>query len=125
MNRKSAILLSGLTPLALAASQPSVLSQISGGLWEVSGAAGAPATRLCVANPAALAQIEHRGGSCTRTIVRNDAQSAIIEYSCGPRGFGHSELRVLTPRSVRIETQGIASNVPFSYVAQARRKADC
>ena len=125
MTRKSTILLCGLMPLALAASRQPVLSQVSGGLWEISGRPGARATQLCVAAPALLAQIEHRGPGCTRTVVRNDPSLAVVEYSCGARGFGHSEFRVLTPRSLRIETQGISNGVPFSYVVQARRKAEC
>ena len=113
-------------PLTLAAaSSPSVLAQISSGLWEISGQRGAPATRLCVAQPPLLAQVEHRSARCTRTVLRNDSTSAVIEYNCAGAGFGHSKITMLTPRSVRIETQGIADHAPFGYVVQARRVGNC
>jgi hypothetical protein len=111
--------------IAGGASSPSVLSQISSGLWEISGKGGAPTTRLCIAQPPLLAQIEHRSAKCTRTVVRDDSDSAVIEYACAGGGFGHSEVTVLTPRSVRIETQGIADSAPFAYVAHARRIGAC
>lgn len=111
--------------LLAAASQPAVLSQIAGGLWEISGQRGVPARRVCIAQAPLLAQVEHGPAGCTRTILRNDSASAVIEYSCGKRGFGHSEITMLTPRSVRIDTQGIADNAPFGYVAQARRVGIC
>ena len=36
-----------------------------------------------------------------------------------------SKIDVLTPRSIRIETQGIADDLPFNYVIQARRVGEC
>ena len=111
--------------LLAAAAPPSVLSQIRGGLWEISGSRGAPATRLCIAHPPILAQVEHRNARCTRTILRNDSATAIIEYRCAGGGFGHSRITMITPRSVRIETQGISDGAPFGYVAQARRVGNC
>lgn len=112
--------------LALAgASKPSVLAQIHIGLWEISGPRLAPAVRLCVAQPPVLAQVEHRGAKCTRTVLRDDSGSALVEYSCAAAGFGHSKITMLTPRSVRIETQGIADYAPFSYVVHARRVGNC
>jgi len=113
-------------PLALAgASTPSVLSQITSGLWEITGERGASATRVCVREPSLLAQVEHRSAKCTQTVLRNDSASAIIEYSCAADGFGHSKITMLTPRSVRIETQGIADYAPFGYVVHARRVGNC
>ncbi len=116
----------GVLCLALAgASTPSVLSQIRSGLWEIAGQRGAPATRLCVARPPLLAQVEHRAAACTRTVLRDDSALALIDYSCGGTGFGQSKITMLTPRSVRIETQGIADRAPFAYVVHARRVGNC
>ena len=113
-------------PLSLgAASTPSVLAQTTGGLWEFSGKSGTPPTRRCILRPPLLAQVEHGSAKCTRTVIRNDSASAVIEYSCAGAGSGHSEITVLTPRSVRIDTQGIAGQAPFGYVVQARRVGDC
>jgi hypothetical protein len=114
--------LSGLG--VIAAAGPSALSQAQGGLWEVSRP-GSPPVRLCIANPQALAQFEHRRASCSRTVIRESGLSARIHYTCGGRGFGESSLTLVTPRSLRVETQGITGDGPFNYVFQARRVGDC
>jgi|SRR5579884_3659920 len=115
----------GVLTLA-AAAQPSAFAQTQAGVWEISGAPGAKAPlRQCVANVAALAEFEHRGKNCSPKILSNNANSIVIEYSCGAAGFGRSQVDVITPRSLRIDTQGISGGLPFSYVLQARRIDDC
>lgn len=108
------------------AQQSSALSQVQAGLWEISGAPGGAApVRQCVADIPALAQFEHRGRICSATIVKDAGSSVLIEYRCGAAGFGRSQVDVITPRSLRIDTQGISNQLPFSYVLQARRLGDC
>ena len=115
----------GVLTLA-AAVQPSALMQTQAGLWEISGAPGTKAPlRQCVADVAALAQFEHRGRNCSPKVISNGPTSAVIEYSCGNAGFGRTQVEMITPRSLRIETQGISAGLPFSYVLQARRIDDC
>jgi len=113
--------------LALAAAQaPSPLVQASPGLWEISGFEGAKSPiRQCVSDIAVLAQFEHRGRACSRKVISSDQSSTVIEYRCAGAGFGHSKINVITPRNLRIETQGISDNLPFGYVLQARRVGDC
>ena len=72
-----------------------------------------------------LARFEHRGRNCSAKTVREAGSTSVIEYVCGSAGFGHSEVNVITPRSLRIETQGISQGLPFNYVLQAHRIADC
>lgn len=123
---KRLILASAIALPALAAAPPSALSQVSGGLWEVTGAPGADAPqRLCVADVRALAEYEHRGKTCTRSVLSDKGASALISYSCGNAGFGQAQIDVITPRSLRISTQGISDQLPFNYVLQARRVGDC
>ena len=113
------------TLLALtAAVRPSVFTQTSGGLWEISRSDGGR-RNLCVADPAVLAQYEHLKGRCSREVVRDRQRIAEINYSCSGGGFGQSRVEQITPRSLRIETQGISGNAPFHYVLQARRIGDC
>lgn len=109
-----------------AARRPAALAQASGGLWEISGAPGArgPA-RLCIADPAALAQFEHRGKPCTRVVISDAPPATVIHYTCPRGGFGRSKMTVITPRSIRIETQGISGDLPFNYLLQARRVGEC
>jgi hypothetical protein len=109
-----------------AAQQPPALAQTQPGLWEISGLPGSRLpVRQCVADIAALARIEHRSKPCASKLLKNAGSSAQIEYSCGSAGFGHSELQVITPRSLRISTQGISDGLPFNYVLQAHRVDDC
>ena len=110
--------------LAAAAATPSVLTQVAGGQWEITRSGQAPVL-LCIANPAILAQFENREGKCTRNVVRDGGSAATIHYSCAGGGFGQSDIKVLTPRSLRVETQGISDNAPFKYTFQARRVGDC
>ena len=103
-----------------------MFSQAQPGLWELSGAPGLKApVRQCVADVQLLARFEHRSKSCTSRIIRQSGSMAKIHYSCGAAGFGHSEVTALTPRSLRIATQGISDGLPFNYVVQARRVDDC
>src|SRR5690349_1365270 len=125
--RRSVILALGLAvPVAASAAVPSALQKVAGGLWEISGAPGAQApVRQCVTDVLALAEYEHRGKPCSRSVIHDGPSSTKLNYQCGPAGFGESEVDVITPRSLRIATQGISDQLPFSYVLQARRVGDC
>jgi hypothetical protein len=115
-----------LPAAALLAAQPSALANVAGGLWEISGAPGTHApVRLCVGNVLALAQYEHRGRNCSRSVISDNGSSTKINYKCGAAGFGETEIEVITPRSLRISTQGISDQLPFNYVLQARRIGEC
>ncbi len=120
-------LFAGTAALALVAAQPpSGLALAQPGLWEISGVPGAATPlRQCVGDVAVLARFEHRAKACTARTLRESGDSTQIDYSCGPAGFGHSDVTLLTPRSLRIGTQGISDGLPFNYVLQARRIADC
>jgi hypothetical protein len=114
----------GLT-LAAAPRAPA-WAQAQAGLWEITGAPGSKApVRQCIADVGVLAEFEHRGKNCSPKAISNNANSTVLEYSCGSAGFGRTEVDVITPRSLRIDTQGISAQMPFGYVLQARRVGDC
>ena len=125
--RRLVILAGAAVPAAaLAATPPSALAQVAGGLWEVSGVPGAQApVRQCFTDVLTFAQFEHRTRNCSRTVLSDKDGSTVINYRCGPSNFGQSEIDVITPRSLRIATQGISDQLPFNYVLQARRVGDC
>jgi hypothetical protein len=109
-----------------AAQLPSALAQSTPGLWEVTGLPDSNVPiRQCIADVTALAQFEHRRKVCKRSVIRDSGSATVISYSCGNGEFGQSTLTVLTPRSLKIETQGIADQLPFKYTIQARRVGDC
>lgn len=107
-----------------AAASPSILAGVEPGLWEISRS-GAATQKICFADPAELAQFEHRGTKCTREVVRESGSTAVVNYTCPDGGFGHTTMTVITPRSLRIETQGIADSAPFKYKIQARLAGNC
>jgi hypothetical protein len=81
--------------------------------------------RECFADGATLAQFEHRARKCSRHVLSSSGSSMLVDYSCSGRDFGRSKMTAFTPRSLRIETQGISDGLPFHYVLQARRVGDC
>jgi hypothetical protein len=125
---RSLILFAALGALTLltAAQQPSALNMTSAGDWELTGVQGTKAPlRQCVSDLMMLTQFEHRAHHCTSTVISDRGNSTIVQYTCGAAGFGRTQIDVLTPRSLRISTQGISDNLPFNYVMQARRVGDC
>src|SRR6266550_4540404 len=123
----SLVAAAGVVMLTLTGAQlPPALGMTSPGDWELSGVPGAKAPlRQCVVDLMALAQFEHRGRHCTSQVISDHGSSTIVQYSCGAAGFGRTQIDVLTPRSLRISTQGISDSLPFNYVLQARRMGDC
>ena len=113
--------------IVLIAAQPlPTFAQEQAGIWDVSGLPGVNSpVRQCIADVLALARFEHRSKPCTARVLKNAGGEASVEYSCGAAGFGHADLQVITPRSIRIATQGISDGLPFNYVLQARRVGDC
>ena len=107
-----------------AAGRPAVFTQTSGGLWEISRANGGR-RNICIPDPIVLAQYENLRASCSRDVIRNQQARAEIHYTCAGGAFGQSTVELITPRSLRIETQGISGNAPFHYVLQARRIGNC
>lgn len=127
MRRALAIGLASAAVLLVGAGQrPRALAPTSGGIWEISGIPGADGpVRQCVADTAVLARIEHRGQNCTQVMIEDNPSTTVIHYTCPRGGFGRTEMTLITPRSLRIATQGISNNLPFNFVAQARRVGAC
>jgi hypothetical protein len=112
--------------LLVAATVPHALAPAAGGLWEVSRSAnGHNPTRICVMSPDLLANFEHRQQRCARKVVSDSGTETLISYNCPGGGFGQSKMTLITPRSLRIDTQGISDNFPFHYQLYARRVGDC
>jgi len=130
MRRTGRVALLGLMAMSAGAvaavTAPRALAPALGGMWEVSrSATGHNPTRICVASPDLLAQFEHRQQRCQRTVVSDGGAEAVISYNCPGGGFGQSKLTLITPRTLRIDTQGISDNLPFHYQLHARRIGSC
>lgn len=94
------------------------------GLWQVRED-GQAAHKMCVSDPSTLVQLRHANMSCSRLVIANQPGAATVHYSCPGAGWGRTTLKVVTPRAVTIDTQGIADNAPFAFTADARRVGDC
>ena len=95
------------------------------GEWAIGKTAAEAGERLCLSDPAVLMQWEHRGKQCTRVIVTSSLDHAEVHYTCVGGGFGSSRVQVLTPRAIKIATQGISDGFPFAYSVHARRVGAC
>jgi len=109
--------------LLVSASLP--LAMAGPGEWEIGKSASGRGERVCLPDPALLMQWEHRAKPCKRTIVNPSIDRAEVHYTCAGGDFGTSRLQVLTPRSIRVDTQGIAGGLPFGYQIHARRLGNC
>ncbi|HEU0133670.1 MAG TPA: hypothetical protein VFR28_02525 [Allosphingosinicella sp.] len=101
-----------------------VLSKLERGRWQLRSSEG-PERSICIGDPAVLVQLEHQGVSCGHEILANEAAATTVQYTCSGRGFGHTRIRLETPRLARIETQGLADGRPFSYRVEARKVGSC
>ena len=120
------LVLVGVPAHGLAVSDIAALAKIERGRWEVvrSGADKTPRS-LCLGDPMLLTQLEHGPGACTRELVESADGGGTVQYRCAGRGFGHTRIRIETPRWVRVDTQGIVDGRPFAWRGEARRVGRC
>lgn len=102
------------------------LDQIEAGQWQLQevGRSGAP-RQMCIADPAALIQLEHAGVHCTRIVVSDEPRSATVHYTCPGAGNGRTTIRLETRSAFHIDTQGIAGGAPFDMAFEAKRMGAC
>jgi len=106
------------------ASLPSAM--IGPGEWLISRTlADEGGEKICLTDPALLMQWEHRTRQCTRVILTSSADRAEVQYTCTGGEFGTSRVEMLTPRSVKINAQGISDGYPFAFTLHARRVGPC
>jgi hypothetical protein len=127
-----AALLAALPAYAFATADPAdpddraALAELETGRWAVRDLdAGVEREAVCIGDPLLLARLEHAGASCTTEVLASGPKRAIVQYTCPGHGFGHSTLKVETPRLARIDSQGISDNRPFAFRAEARRTGPC
>ena len=105
------------------ASLPSAM--VGPGEWEVSASVGGTGEKVCLSDPGLLAQWEHRTKQCARVILSSTADRADVHYTCVGGGFGTSKVEELTPRSIKIDSQGISDGYPFARTIYAHRIGAC
>lgn len=103
-----------------------MLDRLTPGLWEIRMRdGGGPAERVCLDDGRRLIQLRHPNQVCRQFVVEDGPASVTVHYTCPGQGSGRTHLRFETPQLVQIESTGFASQLPFDFVAEARRTGDC
>ena len=121
------LVLSGAAAVAAQASGATlpVLGRLEPGLWELRSIGGrARFAPVCLGDPAALVQLQHRRAGCTRSVVAQARDRVEVRYTC-PAAFGHTSIRVEGARLAQIESEGVDNGVPFGFRLEARRVGRC
>jgi hypothetical protein len=130
--KRIAASLAGLAGLALvgAAPQPAkpvrALKGVAPGLWEVSpSATGHGSRRICFSDLLALANAGHPRERCRRTVLSDAPGKVVLDLVCEGGDTGRARLSVTTPRSIKVDVQGIHRGLPFAFPLYARRVGQC
>ncbi len=108
------------------APQTSVLATIEPGQWQLTDTDSDAGRSLCVRDPRVLLQLGHPGTTqCSRFVVSQSPRELTVHYTCPGAGHGRTTVGLVTPRSIKLETQGIAGGLPFQQNYAARRTGDC
>ena len=120
---------------ASAIAAPPILAQVPAlrmldtfdpGLWEVRVRDGNRMVRkLCLESGRPLVQIKHPNTQCRSFVVKDEARSVIVHYTCPGAGYGRTQIRLENAQLAQVESQGIAEGFPFDFSAEARRVGTC
>ena len=111
-----------------AAAQSDGLAMLGGltkGEWTIKHRDGSVDQKICVRTGQELIQLRHTESGCSRFIVEDAANRVTVQYTCPGNGYGRTNIRKETGALVQIESQGIASGLPFQFAAEARRTGSC
>ena len=121
----------GIVALGLAlpaAAQTDGLAMLGGlakGEWTIKHRDGSEDRKICVKTGQELIQLRHSDTGCSRFVVEDGANKVTVQYTCPGNGYGRTNIRKETGALVQIESQGIASGLPFQFAAEARRTGSC
>lgn len=122
----SAALLAFSVAAPAQAPELALLGQLQKGEWTLKMRGSTEAgEKICLGDPAKLLQIRHRGSSCSRYVIEDNAVAVRVSYKCGPTDHGTTTLRRESRELIQLQTQGIEGNAPFSFSAEGRRTGSC
>lgn len=114
-----------VAPVAANALSIALFGQLRPGAWEIRERGADRARRVCLRSERDLVQLRHRGLSCRRIVIEDNATDATVQYSCGGSGYGRTYIRRESPDLVQLRTDGFEGGAPFSFEAEGRRVGDC
>jgi hypothetical protein len=102
-----------------------MLGGLTKGEWTIKHRDGSADRKICVETGQELIQLRHTESDCSRFVVEDGANKVTVQYTCPGNGYGRTNIRKETNALVQIESQGIASGLPFQFAAEARRTGSC
>ena len=117
----------GLTTAAPAGGpELAAVARIEPGQWQLKppGSDAAP-RNVCIGDPDVLIQYGHSSTGCQRFVIANEANLATVHYTCPGTGHGQTSIKITTPRSFNLATQGVVNGAPFDDQFEARRLGEC
>lgn len=112
-------------PAAAQSGMLNMLGGLSKGEWTIKHRDGTADQKICVRTGEELIQLRHDEAGCSRFVVEDAATRVTVQYTCPGNGYGRTNIRKETGALVQIESQGIASGLPFQFAAEARRTGSC
>ncbi len=102
-----------------------MLDGLTKGEWTIKHRDGSADRKICVETGQELIQLRHDDSECSRFVVEDGPNKVTVQYTCSGNGYGRTNIRKETGALVQIESQGIASGLPFQFAAEARRTGSC
>ena len=102
-----------------------MLGQLTKGEWTIKHRDGSPDRKICIRTGREFIQLRHSESGCSRFVVEDAASKVTVQYTCPGNGYGRTFVRRETASLVQIESQGIASGLPFQFAAEARHTGSC
>lgn len=103
----------------------SMLEGLTKGEWTIKHRDGSADKKICVKTGRELIQLRHDDPGCSRFVVEDGTSKVTVQYTCPGNGYGRTNIRKETGALVQIESQGIASGLPFQFAAEGRRTGSC
>ncbi len=124
----AALVLASGAAMAQPAAAPTLAAMraVAPGDWSLREAGSPEAARTsCFSDPAAFLRLRLRSAQCSRFVIEDTARVSTVHYTCPGIGHIRTTVHVDTPRSLRIESEGIADGMPFADAYEARRVGSC
>ncbi|QUL37481.1 hypothetical protein [Erythrobacter sp. JK5] len=121
----AAVLLACGVPALAQSGSLAMLGNLAKGEWTIKYRDGSPDRRICVRSGLEFIQLRHSEPNCSRFVVEDGASKVTVQYTCQGNGYGRTNIRRETGSLVQIQSQGIASGLPFQLDAEARRTGSC
>jgi len=112
-------------PAAAQSDALAMLNGLSKGEWTIKHRDGSADRKVCVRTGEELIQLRHQQTGCNRFVVEDASNRVTVQYTCPGDGYGRTNIRKETGALVQIESQGIATGMPFQFAAEARRTGSC